>query len=208
MASKSVKKKDMKFKNKKSLEKVQNVLMEADNALNDRSRTIGTSSIPNLLTTISAAGASATTLGIVSLWAAGADIAALGIIGGGAAMGAGAGVVGGGAVVGAGFVTGPAAGIAAVAAPAAIPLAPIIAVGAGAAAIGAGIGGAVVHAKNKKVENQKMMMYQEAIRKQNAIIRALKAERNADKERMDYLNSLANALIEIINDLGFDLGLC
>jgi hypothetical protein len=44
------------------------------------------------------------------------------------------------------------------------------------------------------------------LKKHEAIIKALKEEINADKERIDYLNSLNILLTQAIKDLKKDLG--
>ena len=49
-------------------------------------------------------------------------------------------------------------------------------------------------------------MYKEALKKHEAIIQALKVESDADKERLDYLQSLNILLIQAIKDLKKDLG--
>ena len=49
-------------------------------------------------------------------------------------------------------------------------------------------------------------MYKEALAKHEAIIEALKKEADADKERMDYLQSLNILLQKAIIDLKNDLG--
>ena len=60
---------------------------------------------------------------------------------------------------------------------------------------------------NKKLKEAKELCYREAVRKQNAIIKALKNESDADKERIDYLNSLNTLLQSAIKDLEYDLGM-
>ena len=54
---------------------------------------------------------------------------------------------------------------------------------------------------------EKERLYKEALRKHDAIIRALKEEAEANKERLDYLNSLNILLTRAINDLKKDLGI-
>lgn len=116
------KKKDMKFQSQDALKTVQSVIDEANEALNDRTRTIAKSAIPEVL----------------------------------------------------------------------------------AGALGAGVAS---HVKNKKLKEAKELCYREAVRKQNAIIKALKNESDADKERIDYLNSLNTLLQSAIKDLEYDLGM-
>lgn len=86
-----------------------------------------------------------------------------------------------------------AAGIAVLAAPAVI----LGAVGVGVAS----------HVKSKKLKEAKELVYKNAIAKQTAIIRALKEESNADKQRIDYLNGLNILLQAAISDLRHDLGI-
>lgn len=49
-------------------------------------------------------------------------------------------------------------------------------------------------------------MYKEALKKHDAIIKAMKADADADKERLDYLQSLNILLQQAIKDLRHDLG--
>lgn len=80
-----------------------------------------------------------------------------------------------------------------------------------AGALGAGIGGVGVgvasHLKNKQLRQEKERLYKEALSKHDAIIKALKEEADADKERMDYLQSLNILLQRAITDLQKDLGM-
>ena len=55
-------------------------------------------------------------------------------------------------------------------------------------------------------EQEKERLYKEALKKHQAIIQALKDEANADKERLDYLQSLNILLTQAIKDLKKDLG--
>ena len=61
--------------------------------------------------------------------------------------------------------------------------------------------------KNQKLKEAKELCYKEAVKKQTAIIKALKEEVSADKERIDYLNSLNILLQSAIKDLKHDLGI-
>lgn len=70
-----------------------------------------------------------------------------------------------------------------------------------------GIGiGVASHIKNKKMQEAKELLYKDAIAKQNAILKALNEEKNADKERIEYLTQINNLLKEAIEDLRNDLG--
>ena len=71
---------------------------------------------------------------------------------------------------------------------------------------GAGVGIAS-YVKNKRLREAKELIYKNAIAKQTAILKALKEERDADKERIDYLNGLNILLQSAINDLKHDLGI-
>ena len=109
-----------------------------------------------------------------------AGLSAAGITSGLAAAG---GLIGGGM----------AAGIAVLAAPA------VILGGAGM--------GVASHMKNKKLREAKELIYKNALAKQTAILKALKDESDADKERIDYLNGLNILLQSAIKDLQHDLGI-
>jgi hypothetical protein len=56
------------------------------------------------------------------------------------------------------------------------------------------------------LRQEKERLYTEALRKHEAIIKALKDEVDADKERLDYLQSLNILLTRAIKDLKKDLG--
>lgn len=174
-------KKDMRFQSQDALKQVQNVLNEANVALNDRSRTIKTSAIPEALAGALGAGAGGA-VGFAALYLGGSVV-------GLSAAGITSGLAAAGAIVGGGMT----AGIAVLAAPAVI-------LG------GAGVGIAS-HVRNKKLREAKELCYKEAVKKQTAIINALKQESNADKERIDYLNSLNTLLQSAIKDLKYDLGM-
>lgn len=148
-------KKDMKFQSQEALKSVEDLLNEANAALNDKSRTIEKSYLDDSVVGRNADGTSALAAGSL--------------------------------------VGGMAAGIAILAVPVAI-------LG------GLGIG-AAVYVKNKKLKEAKELCYKEAIRKQNAIIKALKEEVNADKERIEYLNSVNTLLQSAIKDLKYDLSI-
>ena len=60
--------------------------------------------------------------------------------------------------------------------------------------------------KNKQLKQEKERLYKEALQKHEAIIQALKTEVDADKERLDYLQSLNILLTQAIKDLKNDLG--
>ena len=57
-----------------------------------------------------------------------------------------------------------------------------------------------------KFKSEKDSLYKEAIKKQQAIIRALQEEQDASKERIEYLNELNILLRRIIKELREDQG--
>ena len=71
---------------------------------------------------------------------------------------------------------------------------------------GAGVGIAS-HVKNKRLREAKELVYKNAIAKQTAILKAIKEESDADKDRIDYLTNLNILLQAAINDLKYDLGI-
>ena len=164
------KKKDMVFQSVDSLQQVVNVLNEAAVAVNDKTRTIRHSAIPEVLT--GALGAGIGGLGTVGLSAAGIT----------------SGLAAAGAIVGGGMV----AGVFVLAAP--------------VAALAAGGVGVAAHLKSKQLRQEKERLYKEAIQKHEGIIKALKEEADAAKERIDYLQSLNILLQQAIKDLSKDLG--
>ena len=173
------KKKNMRFQSVDSLQNIVNVLNESSKALKDKKRTIKESAIPEVL-----AGALGAGVGAVGSFAA---LYGLGIVGF-----SGPGIMTGLAAAGSVVGSGAAAGVIVLAAPVAI-----------LAASGVGI---AAHLKHKQLKQEKERLYQEALKKHNAILEALKKESDADKERIDYLNSLNILLQQAIKDLKHDLG--
>lgn len=174
------KKKNMKYQSQDALKTVQAVIDDADKALEDKSRRMKDSPIGEAL-----AGA----LGV----SAGAGIGFAGLYFGGVVGLSGPGIMSGLAAAGSLIGGGAVAGIAVLAAPAVI-------LG------GTGIGVAS-HIKNKKLREAKELVYKNALAKQTAILKALKEEQNADKERIEYLNGLNVLLQAAIKDLQHDLGI-
>ncbi|SFC10069.1 hypothetical protein SAMN04488102_10342 [Alkalibacterium subtropicum] len=174
------KKKDMKFQSTDALKTAQSVIDEADVALKDKSRRIQDSPIGEALAGAVGVGVGSG-IGFAGLYLGGsvAGLSAAGITSGLAAAGS---VIGGGM----------AAGIAVLAAPAVV-------LG------GAGLGVAS-HVKNKRLREAKELLYKNALAKQTAILKAMKEESDADKERMEYLNGLNVLLQSAIKDLEHDLG--
>lgn len=74
------------------------------------------------------------------------------------------------------------------------------------AGLAAGGVGVVSHLKNKQLRQEKERLYKEALLKHEAIIRALKSEKDADQSRIEYLQSLNILLQQAIRDLKKDLG--
>lgn len=171
-------KKDMVFQSVESLQPVVNVVNDAACALNDKNRTIRESAIPEALAGALGAGVG----GIISfgaLYGAGTvGLSAVGIASGLKAIGFGIGMV---------------PGIFVLAAPV-----------AGLAATGVGV---AAHLKNKQLRQEKGRLYTEALKKHEAIIKALKEEADANKERLDYLKGLNILLTQAIKDLKKDLGI-
>lgn len=174
-------KKDMKFQSQDALQRVQEVIDDADKALKDKSRRIDDSPIGETIAGTIGVGVGAG-IGFAGLYLGGSvvGLSAAGITSGLAAAG---GLIGGGMV----------AGIAVLAAPAVI---------LGGASIGV-----ASHIKYKKLREAKELIYKSAIAKQTAIVKALKEETNADKSRIDYLTGLNILLQAAIKDLKHDLGI-
>lgn len=173
-----MKKSEMNFKDSNSLASVRKVINEANEALNNKSRTIADSAIPEALAGALGAGAGGVASFAALYFGGSVGLSAAGITSGLAAAGA---VVGGGM----------AAGVAVLAAPVAI---------LGGAAIGI-----TAHVKNKKLAEEKHSLYTKAVEKQNAILELLKNKVGQSEERIEYLTSLNTLLQAAIKDLKHDL---
>lgn len=174
------KKKDMKFQSQDALKTVQSVIDDADKALQDKSRRMKDSPIGEAVAGAVGVGLGAG-IGFAGLYLGGTvGLSGAGIMSGLAAAGH---LIGGGAVAGIGVLAAPA----------------VILGGAGV--------GIASHIKNKKLREAKELIYKNALAKQTAILKALKEERDADKERIEYLNGLNILLQSAINDLKHDLGI-
>lgn len=173
------KKKDMNFQSVEALQQVVNVVNEAAVALNDKSRTIRESAIPEVLSGALGAG-----IGGIGSFAALYGLGTVGL----SAAGITSGLAAAGSIVGGGMV----AGVFVLAAPVAL--------------LAAGGVGVASHLKNKQLRQEKERLYQEALKKHEAIIKALKEEGDADKERLDYLQSLNILLAQAVKELKHDLG--
>lgn len=172
------KNKNMNFQNIESLQSVVNVLNEAAIAINDKKRTIRESAIPEVL-----AGALGAGIGGISSFAALYGLGSVGL----SAAGITSGLATAGGIIGGGMV----AGVFVLSMPAVI-------LG------GAGVGVAA-YRKNKQLYQEKERLHKEALSKHDAIIKTLKEEADADKERLDYLQSLNILLQKAITDLQNDL---
>lgn len=174
-------KKDMRFQSQDALNAVQRVIEDADLALHDKSRKMKDSPIGEALAGAVGVGLGAG-IGFAGLYLGGSvvGLSAAGITSGLAAAG---GLVGGGMVAGIGVLAAP-------------------------AVILGGIGvGTASHIRNKRLREAKELVYKNAIAKQTAIVKALKEETDADKERIKYLNGLNILLQSAIKDLQHDLGI-
>lgn len=172
-------KKDMNFQSVESMQSVVNVVNEAAAALNDKRRTIRESAIPEVL-----AGALGAGIGGVGSFAA---LYGLGVAGLSAA-GITSGLATAGTIVGGGMT----AGVFVLAAPVALLAATSV--------------GVASHLKNKQLRREKERLYKEALKKHDAIIKAMKADADADKKRLEYLQSLNILLQQATKDLRHDLG--
>lgn len=175
-----MKKKDMRFPDLDSMQPVVNVVNEASEAVKDKDRTIKDSRISEVL-----AGALGAGIGGIGSFAAlyfGGSVVGLSAAGISAGLAGAAGIVGGTSAV---------AGVFVLAAPV-----------AGLAAAGVGVAS---YLKNKQLRQEKERLYAEALKKQDAIIKEMKEEAEANKERMEYLESLNILLQQAIKDLQHDL---
>lgn len=173
-------KKEMVFQSVDSLQQVVNVINEAAVALNDKTRTIRESAIPEVLTGALGAG-----IGGVGSFVALYGLGTVGL----SAAGITSGLAAAGAVAGGGMV----AGVFVLAAPVAI--------------LAAGGVGVATYLKNKQLKQEKERLYKEALAKHEAIIKALKEDVDLNKERLDYLQSLNILLQQAVKDLQKDLGI-
>lgn len=177
-AQNSVVKKEINFKNTESLQQVVNVVNEAAVAVADKNRVIADSPIAEVLGGVIGAG-----LGSAGSFAALYGLGTVGL----SAVGITTALATAGSLVGGGMV----AGVFVLAAPVAV-----------LTAAGYGITSQIKH---QKFQQEKERLYKEAIKKHEAIIRALKEDADASKERIEYLQSLNVLLQRAIHDLKDDL---
>lgn len=173
-------KKLMSFPSVESLQQVVNVLNECAAALNDKTRTIRESSIPEILGGVVGAGFG----GVVSF----AALYGLGIVGLSAA-GITSGLAAAGAIVGRGM----AFGVVVLAAPVAFGAITCTAI--------------VSRIRNKQLLQEKERIYVIALEKSKEILNAMENETGASEDRKEYLKSLHILLDYAIKDLRKDLGL-
>lgn len=174
-----MKKSEMYFKDLSSLDSVRKVINEANEALNDQSRTIADSAISEVLSGALGAGAG----GLASFAA---------LYFGGSVVGLSAAWITSGLAAVGGLIGGCMAdGIAVLVAPVAI-----------LGGIGVGV---ATHVKNKKLAEEKHTLYTKAIAKQNAILELLKDRAKLSAERIEYLTSLNTLLQAAVRDLKHDL---
>lgn len=180
-------KKNINFQSVESLQGVVNVLNNASAALNDKHRTVRESAIPEVV-----GGALGAGVGGVGSFAALYGLGTVGLSGAGIMSGL---ATAGGAVsaVLGGAVSASVAGIFVLAAPVAV-----------CAAAGVGVSS---HLKHKQLRQERERLYKEVLRKHQAIIKALKEEADADKERLEYLQGLNILLQQAIKDLQHDMSI-
>lgn len=167
------------YKNIDSLNIVKKVLKEAESGINNPSRFIPDEEISEVFAAASGA-------------AVGAGIGFAALYFGGSVVGlSAAGITSGLAVAGSIVGGGMAAGIAVLAAPAVV--------------LAAGAGYFVARNKRIKLRQEKEMLLQEAIKKNDAIIRQLSQKTDRAGERIEYLTKMNILLQGIIEDLQTDL---
>ena len=180
------KKKDMKFQSVEALQQVVNVINEAAEALNDPKRTIRESAIPEVLSGAVGAGVGGV-ISFTALYGLGTvGLSAAGITSGLATAGASVSAVIGGAL------SPMVAGVFVLAAP--------------VAALAAGGVGLAAHLKYKQLKQEKERLYQEVLKKHQAIIKELQNKINISQARQEYLESLNVLLRQAKKDLRHDLG--
>ncbi|MBQ0088956.1 MAG: hypothetical protein KBT27_06460 [Prevotellaceae bacterium] len=168
------------FSSLDSLKNVEKVINEASIAINDPTRTINTSSIPDVLGGVVGA-AFGGAIGFAGLY--GLGVSGLSAAGLTSALATAGGLIGGGM----------AAGVAVLASPAVI--------------LGV-IGYSIARRKHEnKINEERKRLYNLALQKHQAIINMLKESARLSKERADYLQALNILLQRAINDLKEDLGI-
>ena len=166
------------YKNIDALAPVKKVLDEVGQALSDSTRTIKTSDIPEILGAV-AGGTVGVGTGLALVSTAGlSGVSAAGLASGLATLGS---VIGGGMLAG------------------------IFVAGAPMAILGTAGYGLIASRNKKKLKQYKETLFQEAVRKHDAIIRELNDKVNMADDRQSYLESLNFMLRQIVKDLEMDL---
>ncbi|HEU5075213.1 MAG TPA: hypothetical protein VFU02_13580 [Polyangiaceae bacterium] len=173
-----MKRDDRIYRNLDALRPVRLLLEEAAEGLRDRSRTIRTSGMPEVLGAALGAGVGGA-VGFGVLYGAG--------ITGLSAAGITSALATAGAIVGGGM----AAGVFVLAAP----------------AVGLGVGGFwLVSRRNRQIlAEQEEMLYQEATRQRDAVIQEMSQTAETNKERLEYLTALNIKLQDVVKNLETDL---
>lgn len=173
------------YQNIESLQPIVNIVNDASLALNDKSRTIRESAIPEVVMGALGAGVGGTA-SFIALYGLGTvGLSGAGIMSGLAAAGGAVSTVLGG------VVSASVAGIFVLATPVVV--------------LGAGGVGLASHLKNKQLKQEKERLYKEALKKHQAIIDELKQSANESKERLDYLQRLNTLLQKVLEDLEKDM---
>lgn len=179
-------KKNMNFQSLDALQPIVNIVNEATEALNDSNRTIRQSPISEVLAGAIGAGIGST-ISFTALYGLGTvGLSAAGIVSGLATAGAGLSAVIGGAL------SPMVAGVFVLAAPVAV--------------VAAGGVGVASHLKYKQLKQEKERLYQEVLKKHQAIIKAQKEALNESEERQKLLTGLNVMLEKALKELKQDLG--
>ena len=167
------------YKNLSALDPVAKLVAEAGKALDQPDRTLRQSDVPELLGAAGGIGAGAAAgWGILAAGAAANASGAAAMTSGLAAAG---GIIGGGMM----------AGMAVIAAPAVI--------------LGVAGYGVLAKVNKRRLRERKELLLQEALRKNDAIVRMLKQEGSATRERAEYLSRLVILLRAAVENLQGDL---
>jgi len=167
------------YKSEAALVPVRRLLSEADMALEQPQRSLKDTDVPEILGAVGGVGA-----GVAAGW---------GILAGGAAAGTSgaaamtSGLAAAGSIVGGGML----AGVAVVAAPAVV-----------LSVAGYGV---LAYRNKMRLRAAKEALLQEALRKNDAIVRNLNARVNSNEQRAEYLKRLVVQLGAVIENLRADL---
>lgn len=162
-----------------ALNSVRKIVTEAAAAIQNKGRTIATSGIPEILGAVVGGGAGVG-VGVVAVYGAGVTgLSAVGITSGLATLGS---VVGGGMLAGV-FVAGA-------------PMAVLAVTGYGLLTL----------RNNRKLNQEKEALFQEALRLRDEILEELNEQLEMADDRVKYLEALNIKLSEVIENLEHDLG--